>query len=942
MTGNEPNVAAASLMESFHNSVTLDGDEWKKNDAFRRLVERQILQELQVSSLNNISLAISRIWINGYRGRFLELTDNGTPQELTERDRINGALYEILYKIVSQEAPQSDWIDRDMTPVRVSGTPHTSLQDTNEASPCNHSLQGAIDASPLPMITEDIFDDNDYHGKGPPSIPLENSASPRRVSLNMKPLEHDVTEEEFELIDFFGTVPSPPMLHESSDTQRPSKRLKTHGRHNESSTTNKTQPASPRRDKKEDPDCMIREYSSHDVLFGGSRVRDHPGNQCIMRWLATFTKTASNVQTIDDIRTTARRVSVLWKELGARFLQPKTLVSDGSTVWIELGSNVIVERLSVMIKSVLNSRGQGFDNTSLHLLSDVCEQALQRSQKLMVLKGDMETGRLYNGDDFIMVESSETLTTLGSKDVIFGLKEQGEHFGNLRFLHHMEQYIPNFERTGNFTQKLEVILQIMSSWRVKVNGCGRFFAPIGHRDAPLFSRVEQTNGLIVLLGVARMVKHLVLPVKEAVHVSKVYLGQDWTIYRDQPGNYHYCRAVFACQPLFSDISRQIKNQERRMALETEMATMVVESQTKASARFFRVVDMDKKVWMPISREESVKRTIISLRLKAFFTGAESHHFFLEGMNPRSALSLDKLDAALEQQIGVTTGAEKSTKTAELRPQEIFDCNHPLEAPKAQNAVETSSKSTPRLLSPSPTKSPGEASPKETPIDRSFGSTLPSPRTRKSPGSETTPMTNNADRIPSSEVVVGSPRRFQVNRPGAKNPVPMSTTKVLSPETNLMYESAILSPTSSPGNHSDLLVGQLIISPMSPQLKAFVRKVPSEPTKNTASDEGNEYMQPLARRPIQGTVASVPTFCTPESSLVEAPRVLPRISSSPRFSVLESIIMPPPCSRNPPGSVITHQHSGDGRITAWVPVSIQIQSRGQQRNTKEGESTEVST
>jgi hypothetical protein len=130
---------------------------------------------------------------------------------------------------------------------------------------------------------------------------------------------------------------------------------------------------------------------------------------------------------------------------------------DGSSIWVELQEQVVVERTSVLIVRYSTRR-----RTAVWYVLDLTFNEPKIMQEVQILKIDVESFQIHPGNDRILLESSDW-EHLGINDVILGKCDGREtHCGNLKFLHHMDDYMPKYERT-TVGAKLTLIRQMIGS-----------------------------------------------------------------------------------------------------------------------------------------------------------------------------------------------------------------------------------------------------------------------------------------------------------------------------------------------------------------------------------------------------------------------------------------------------------------------------------------------
>jgi hypothetical protein len=138
----------------------------------------------------------------------------------------------------------------------------------------------------------------------------------------------------------------------------------------------------------------------------------------------------------------------------------------------------------------------------------------------------------------------------------------------------------------------------------------------------VFSIVEPDDELTVFLGVAGMTKEMILPIP--LGTSDIYLGAKWTIQRSHRRNLEYHRLLASNMKAYGDAAK-ITIRSQRIVEELSIAGDIVrkicwDSYPKGPFKGgFKVFDTTLNDWVLVSVEEAVRRTMILLRLKKYFS-----------------------------------------------------------------------------------------------------------------------------------------------------------------------------------------------------------------------------------------------------------------------------------------------------------------------------------
>lgn len=642
--------------------VTLTQEEWRKIHAFDRLIRQHLVQYNHLE-IEKVAASIVRHWIANQGGRFMDISPSGDEHNLTDEST---SVQKVAALISSIAVDASSRLVQRITPLsHVNRLPDDVI---STSSPLNHSL-GHIqeDEEPktlekeilLPMIPQDIFDQPmlPISPHKPPNVP---PGLPRRVSLHRKPLEQHselVTKLQSRGIPLKLSPTSKPCT-DSRDAELLTPRTDNTSQRKTgpNNKTNKSQEKMKRatcdvtllplrkRFKRcvsfnsstkllQNPiasnlelgvvdklsrvststvqECDVNAFTSNDILFVGAWARDHGGNMLLKDWVNRFCK---NIKGYSKIKFHAMQVVSLFQALSSRFLEPKVSFIDGSSIWVELQEQVVVERISVLIQNVLNKKNDG----SVGMLLDLTFKVPTRIREVQILKIDVESSQTRPGNDTILLESSD-FEHLGINDVILGKYDGREtHCGNLKFLHHMDAYMPKYERTMTVGGKLTLIRQMIGRWKAHVAATGRFLVGNGR----VFSIVEADDELTMFLGVAGMVKEMTIPIP--LGTSDIYLGGKWTIQRLHRRNLEYHRLLERNMKAYGVVAK-VTTRDKRIVEELSIAGGIVRKmcwESYPNGPFkggFKVFDTKVKDWVLVSVEEAVRRTLILLRLKQYFS-----------------------------------------------------------------------------------------------------------------------------------------------------------------------------------------------------------------------------------------------------------------------------------------------------------------------------------
>ena len=641
--------------------VILTEYEWRNTEAFDRLI-RQHLAQYQHLGIYTLASSIVRHWIGNQGGRFIHVTASGEAQQLTDEPSAAAKVAALIHKVLSRAAEESAHLTRNVTPL-------SQITDAiSTSSPFGHSLGEIHEVEEpkkhaqllLPMIPQDIFVQ-----PLPPSSPQKSPRHSLR-SINMKPLQQNI--EIVQKLEFRG-IPikkslakksvtgsveaslSTPKTDNTSGKKKRAARSKTvlplrkRFKKSVSVDTSTNPPSNGTNDELQRPACAplpappstlqvphTKHYTKSDVLFAGAWTRDHKGNVCLNEWMSRFCK---NVKARDTIEPIAKKMVSLFKTLSSRFLEAKTSSLDGSTVWVELEEQVVSERITACIQNLLDEKEK--EKTSLGLpgaclLPGACSEKLKRKQKVQILRIDFGLRQIRPGNDFIMLESTVS-GHLSTDDVILGEHDGREtHCGNLKFLHHVDNYIPKYERAMSMGSKLGMIRKIINAWKKLVEHEVRFIVPNGD----VFSIVEAHDELTVLLGVAKMIQKLLQPIP--YRSPEIYLGDQWTIQRAHRRNSEYHKLLSSNMKAYGVVAK-IQTQPERFVEELSLAGNIVREigwEAYPTGPFkggFKVFDTKKQGWTLVSVEDAVKKTLILLRLKAYFSEGSNYKFVFDGPNP---------------------------------------------------------------------------------------------------------------------------------------------------------------------------------------------------------------------------------------------------------------------------------------------------------------------
>jgi hypothetical protein len=360
---------------------------------------------------------------------------------------------------------------------------------------------------------------------------------------------------------------------------------------------------------------VAKAFTNNDILFVGAWARDHKGNMILKDWVTRF---CTHFKAYSKIKFYAKQVVSLFQTLSSRFLETKVSSLDGSSVWIELQEQVVIERISIVIHNLLKAKKDG-------MLLELSFNEPKKMQEVQILKIDIESFQTRPGNDRIWLELSE-FDHLKINDVILGKYDGREtHCGNLKFLHHMDDYMTKYERTTTVEGKLTLIRQMIASWKKHVATTGRFVVSNG--DA--FSIVEADDELTLMLGVAGMAQEMIRPIP--LGAPDIYLGEKWTIQRTHTRNLEFHRLLASNMKAYGVVAK-INTRHQRIAEELSIAGDIVrkmcwDSYPKGPFKGgFKVFDTKVKDWVTVSVEEAIRRTLILLRLKEYFSivAADQH------------------------------------------------------------------------------------------------------------------------------------------------------------------------------------------------------------------------------------------------------------------------------------------------------------------------------
>lgn len=563
-----------------------------------------------------MKLAVSIVghWRRNHGGRFLEFVPGGGLQLLdVEHDRVE-RVSEILGIIACQHLTPH--------PARINVALKSADRSPDDSrmlpSPALSEDGSISDGSQLPSIPEDIFD----RPMPPPHSPEKHASSPRSF-LSMKPLQENADcSEKFEV----------PALKDINPQDEAPPKPKSKGVHLRELDGNKALPPRKRfrTHSSSPPSCKVTiskksndNYSTGDVLFAGPAARDHKGNLLLSHWIRRFCKPPQSPRYL------AQQLFFLWSELDARFREPKTSDLDGSTVWIELGPKLVIERLSLLIQATMNQaieQKKKKNNNKLDVLSTACKLKVYR---VAVLDLDLAARNMCHGQNWIMVRSPEPVV-LSVDDVILGTST---HAGNLKFLHHLDVYLPRFERCTSLGGSLDLIRKIITAWRKRTKGSGRFVAP--SQVETVFSFAD--DELTVTLGIVRLLKAMRYPVTTPFSSPNVYLGEFWTSQRATKLNIVYHNQCMEHIQAFSAASAE-EDKTCRATSEESVAMQVVNATIACDSKAqFKIFDGKSKVWKKLTTEEAVKSTSIVLLLKTCFGDDHSSSFDILGPKTKPVL-----------------------------------------------------------------------------------------------------------------------------------------------------------------------------------------------------------------------------------------------------------------------------------------------------------------
>ena len=654
------------------NVVVLNESAWRDNDAFDHLIRQHLVQYNHLG-IHKLASSIVRHWIGNHGGRFLDIDHSGEAQTLTDEPRLAIKVGALLRSIQSLPMPEEPCFRAQYTNTHDGESPSQDAT-ISSLSPFDHSLGHIDDEEPkifdknvlLPMIPHDIFD------QSMPESPPHGSQR-QRISLNMKPLERNTEIMESLKLRGIVTIASPenkllrssdgnelltPKIDNTTETKKqgigakeaqkedkepptrdpemspPKKRLKKSVAFDDDTKPprNQSQPIASAITPTLSPlltsqESGINTFTNNDVVFAGMRARNHKGNMLFNEWMTRFCKRINAQSNITEI---ARRIVALFTKLATRFLEAKKSPLEGQTTWVELGEPVVVERTSVLIQKLLSEKKIG-NRSNLDVSNGDCSTILKSARKVHILKIDLKLYQIRIGNDCIKLESNDH-DQLWTNDVMLGQHDGREtHYGNLKFFHHIDDFLPKYERATTVGGKLNVIRQIISAWKRQVAKEVRFIV----RNGDVYSIVGADDELTVFLGVGEMIQEIMRPIP--LGSSDIYLGDKWTIQRTHQRNREYFKRITSNMAAFSEAST-ITSYQRRTLEELNIAGDVIRTvcwESYPTGRFrggLKVFDTKLQDWVLVSVEEAVKRTLVMLRLKAYFSGIPARAIDPEGPN----------------------------------------------------------------------------------------------------------------------------------------------------------------------------------------------------------------------------------------------------------------------------------------------------------------------
>jgi hypothetical protein len=637
--------------------VVLNEPAWRDNDAFDHLIRKHLVQYHRLG-IEKLASSIVRHWIGKQGGRFVDNDPTGEVKTLTDEPGIAIKVGVLLRSVVRTSnatllshaqgipPPIHSSQSQDATSSSLSSSDQSLLDHIHDKEPKAFGKNAL-----LPLIPHDIFD-QPMPELSPHNSPRRSQDRHPRVPLNTKSPERDAEIMESRQRSAVATVTScrkairnsdehdlmtPKIdntteskkqsikpIHTLNETQKrqtpdptllpPKKRLKKSVSFDlaAKSPMNKFQPSASEMEPTRDHQCEIPSYTTNDVLFAGKWARDHKGNLLLNEWTARFCKRFNAQSNRNEI---ARQIVTLFKNLAGRFLEAKRSPLDGKTIWVDLEDNVAIERTSVLIGTMVINKKPGYPRT-LDESPDDGTVDLKRLQNVKILKMDIKSYQICRGNDFIKLESKDN-DQLWINDVMLGSQGGREtHYGNLKFFHHIDDYGPKYERATTIGGKLNVIRQIISTWKKNFAKDIRFVV----RHGNVYSIVEADDELTVFLGVAEMIKEIIRPIPNGSH--DIHLGDKWTIQRTHQRNREYYKLITSNLSAFGAVptSASLIREELAIAGNVIRKACWKSYPTGPFKGDFKVFDTTAQDWVLVSLEEAVKRTLVLMRLKAHFSG----------------------------------------------------------------------------------------------------------------------------------------------------------------------------------------------------------------------------------------------------------------------------------------------------------------------------------